>query len=190
MEKISVINRSSSTAIYTIPEDNITRIFAPGETKKIDKQELEKLTYQPGGREIIEQCFLIQNEELVSEFIGEQEPEYWLTPENVKNLLLNESADRLYDCLTFGAKNEGVIDLIKKIAVDLPLNDMSKLDMIYKITGFNAKAAIENNRLSRENITDVKKDAPKRRVSLDKSTSISTPTERVATPRYNVVKRS
>lgn len=50
----NVKNRSSSVAVYRIPELNIRREFAPGETKKISFGELEKLTYQSGGRELIE----------------------------------------------------------------------------------------------------------------------------------------
>lgn len=50
----NVKNRSSSTVVYRIPEDNIRREFAPGETKKIAFGELEKLTYQQGGREMLE----------------------------------------------------------------------------------------------------------------------------------------
>jgi hypothetical protein len=184
MSKISVLNRSGSTAIYTIPEDNITRIFAPGETKNIEENELEKLTYQPGGKEIIEQCFLIQNEELVEEFLGEQEPEYWLTPEGVKDLLLKESADRLHDCLTFGP--QGVQDLVKDYAVSLPVTDIAKLDIIKEVTGFDAASAIKNNRAALEdNDSVVKKTSQQRRVALD-----TNKTERVATPRYNVVRRS
>ncbi len=41
----NVKNRSSSTVVYRIPEDNIRREFAPGETKRISFGELEKLTY-------------------------------------------------------------------------------------------------------------------------------------------------
>jgi hypothetical protein len=41
----NVKNRSASIVVYAIPEDGIRRSFAPGETKKISYQELEKLTY-------------------------------------------------------------------------------------------------------------------------------------------------
>ena len=42
----NVKNRSASVVVYKIPEDGIRRSFAPGETKKISFEELEKLTYQ------------------------------------------------------------------------------------------------------------------------------------------------
>ena len=50
----NVKNRSSSVVVYRIPEDNLRREFAPGETKRIPFSELEKLTYQQGGREMLE----------------------------------------------------------------------------------------------------------------------------------------
>jgi hypothetical protein len=50
----NVKNRSSSVVVYRIPETNLRREFAPGEIKKIPFGELEKLTYQQGGREMLE----------------------------------------------------------------------------------------------------------------------------------------
>ena len=52
--KIAVTNRSFGTVIYNIPEMGLRREFAPKETKKITPTELEALTSQPGGRELIE----------------------------------------------------------------------------------------------------------------------------------------
>jgi hypothetical protein len=49
----NVKNRSSSRVIYRIPELNIRREFMPGETKKISYEELEKLSYRPGGENLI-----------------------------------------------------------------------------------------------------------------------------------------
>jgi hypothetical protein len=49
----NVKNRSSSRVVYRIPEINIRREFMPGETKKIDHEELEKLSYRPGGENLI-----------------------------------------------------------------------------------------------------------------------------------------
>jgi hypothetical protein len=49
-----VKNRSASKVVYRIPEANIRREFAPGESKKISYKELEQLSYQAGGREIME----------------------------------------------------------------------------------------------------------------------------------------
>jgi hypothetical protein len=49
----NVKNRSASTIVYKIPEDNLRRRFTPGETKRISYDELLKLSYQPGGKEMM-----------------------------------------------------------------------------------------------------------------------------------------
>ena len=45
INKVAVKNRSNSTVVYSIPEMNIRREYAPGETKKVPKEEIEALTY-------------------------------------------------------------------------------------------------------------------------------------------------
>ena len=57
MEKkvFEVLNRSSGTVAYYLPDLDITRSFEPGEIKRISFEELEKLSYQEGG------LYLIQN---------------------------------------------------------------------------------------------------------------------------------
>ena len=40
-----VKNRGAGHVSYRIPEDGIRREFAPGETKRINFRELEKLSY-------------------------------------------------------------------------------------------------------------------------------------------------
>ena len=62
-EKIfcNVKNRSASIIIYRIPEEGIRREFAPGEVKRIELAELEKLNYQQGGKEIIGHFLQVQS---------------------------------------------------------------------------------------------------------------------------------
>lgn len=139
--KVKVINRSSSGVFYTIPEDNITRFFAKGESKMIDHKEIEKLTYQPGGLELIKDCLLIEDDKIVANTIGEQEPEYKMTEDQIKDVLLNGSYDKFLDVLDFAP--EGVIDIIKSLAVSLPLTDTTKMGALKRKTGFDAAKAIE-----------------------------------------------
>jgi hypothetical protein len=54
MDKMyNVKNRSSSRVVYRIPDLGIRREFMPGEVKKISYEELEKLSYRPGGENLI-----------------------------------------------------------------------------------------------------------------------------------------
>lgn len=61
-----VKNRSASMVVYKIPEDGIRREFAPGESKKIKFGELEKLSYQAGGRALMTNFLQITNEKVTS----------------------------------------------------------------------------------------------------------------------------
>ena len=128
----NVRNRSSSRVCYVIPEDGIRREFAPGEAKKISFQELEQLSYQPGGREIMTHFLQIQSQEAVDNLGLQVEPEYNMTEEQIKDLILKGSLDEFLDCLDFAPT--GVIDLIKTFAVQMPLNDIEKCKAIKEKT--------------------------------------------------------
>lgn len=139
--KVRVLNRSRATVVYTLEDDRITRTFAPNEEKELDSSEMEKLTYQPGGSKLIEMCLLIKDAETVNNLIGEQEPEYWMDLENIKKEIIDCSVDRFKDILDFAP--EGCIDIIKDLAVSLPLRDSFKMDALREKTGFDARKAIE-----------------------------------------------
>ena len=140
--KIKVKNRSFGSVGYTIPDlNNLHREFEFNEQKELTYEELFKLSQVPGGMYIIENYLTIDNEEVVAALLGEVEPEYYYTSEDVTELLKNGSLDQLEDCLNFAPG--GVIDLIKEIAVKLPLNDVAKRDLITKKTNFNVAQAIE-----------------------------------------------
>ena len=146
---IEVTNRSTGSAGYTIPDlNNLYRSYSAGETKKVTAEEMRKLAQVPGGKALIEDCLIIKNEELVNEVLGNVEIEYYYNEEEVKDLLLNKPLDALLDCLDYAPA--GTIDLVKKVAVDLEIVDISKRDAILKATGFNVTKAIEINHLTQD----------------------------------------
>ena len=84
---IKVTNRDSGFVGYSIPDlNNLYRKFAPGETKNITFEELEKLSWIQGGKRIIKNYLIIDNEEAVAELLGEVEPEYYYSEEDIKKL--------------------------------------------------------------------------------------------------------
>ena len=139
---LKVKNRSASLAVYSIPEINIRREFAPGETKNITYGELEKLSYQPGGRAIMQNFLQIIDPEATGDLGINREPEYDLSEQQIVDLMTNGSLDAFLDCLDFAPV--GVIDLIKKFSVSLPLNDIDKRDALKKKTGFDVTVALAN----------------------------------------------
>lgn len=184
---IKVKNRDSGTVGYTIPElGNLHRSFSKGETKEIPMDELRKLSYISGGKILLQNYLIVQNQDALKELLSDNvEPEYYYGEEEVKKLLLTGSNDQLLDCLEFAP--EGVIGLVKDLAVSLKINDISKRNIILEKTGFNVTNAIAINE---ETIEDEGEEAKSSRrsapVTVEKSDE--TPKRRVAAPQqYNVV---
>lgn len=178
----NVKNRSASTVVYNIPEDGIRRSFAPGETKKISYQELEKLTYQAGGMNILTRFLQVQSDDVIKSFNMKVEPEYYMSEKDVAALITTGSLDAFLDALDFAPT--GIIDLIKKFSVSIPLVDVNKREALKKKTGFDVEAALRNIRAEQED--DEKRSiddeaAPKRRVQPE------APASRRTAPKYNVV---
>ena len=136
-----VKNRSASRVVYKDPELKVRREFQPGETKLISYEELEKLTYIPGGRNLMAN-FLQLEPQAVQEIGVPTEPEYFMSEEQVKDLLLNGSVDAFLDCLDFAPA--GVIDLVKQLAIVLPLTDIQKRRALKDKIGFDVDAAIKH----------------------------------------------
>lgn len=60
-----VTNRSAGLVCYTLPEMGIkNREFQPGETKKISAEELNNLSYKPGGVVLMRDYLIIQDPEV------------------------------------------------------------------------------------------------------------------------------
>lgn len=177
---LKVKNRSASLAVYSIPEINVRREFAPGETKNITYGELEKLSYQPGGRTIMQNFLQIIDPEATGDLGINREPEYDLSEQQIVDLMTNGSLDAFLDCLDFAPV--GVIDLIKKFSVSLPLNDIDKRDALKKKTGFDVTVALANMQKEKEDMDTPAVENKERRVKTE-----SAPEGRRTTPKYNVV---
>lgn len=153
---VRVTNRDNGHVGYRIPDmNNLVRDFSANETKNITVEELKKLAYISGGPTLIRDYLIIDDAEVVKEVLGEVEPEYYYTEDDVKNLLLNGSLDALKDCLEFAPK--GTIDLVKKLAIEMPLNDIAKRKAILEMTGFNVDAAIMINEETKDEIEDTQR---------------------------------
>lgn len=180
----NVKNRSASVIVYNIPEEGIRRSFAPGETKQISYRELEKLTYQAGGMNLLTKFLQVQSADVLKSFNMKVEPEYHMSEQDVAVLLTSGSLDEFLDALDFAPT--GIIDLIKKFSVSLPLVDPAKRDALKKKTGFDVEAALRNIRAEQEDekpTIDDSNAAPKRRVQKDAAP------ERRTVPKYNIVSK-
>lgn len=164
---MKIKNRSASVVGYTIPDLNVRRRFAPNEVKELPFEEIEKLLYQPGGRQLFLDDLQVSAEDMVKLGFGSQEPEYFYSLEEIKTIMTQGSLDQFLDLLDFVPN--GGIDLIKDLAVKLPLTDMNKIDALKNKTGYDAGKAIANNKavekdLQGENAVETV-EAPKRRTA-------------------------
>lgn len=140
----NVKNRSAGRVLYSIPEVGIRREFAPGEVKRISAEELEKLSFQPGGREIMSQFLQIQSQEAIDNLGIAVEPEYNMTEAQIQKLILSGSLDEFLDCLDFAPI--GTIDLLKAYCVTLPVTDYEKRQALKAKLNFDVDSAIENSK--------------------------------------------
>ena len=140
---VNVKNRGTGEVGYTLPDTGVRRTWMPGEVKKsISVAELEQATYIPGGQKLM-QKYLVINDKDVCDYLGiETEPEYFYGEDEIKILLKSGTLDQLLDCLDFAPT--GVLDLVKKIAVETKLNDVQKRQAIKDKIGFDITAAISN----------------------------------------------
>ena len=153
----NVKNRSASRVGYYIPEDNIRRTFAPGETKKVSGEELVALSYQPGGRELMVAFLQIQSDQMLNHLNINPQQEYYMNEQQIVELLKSGSLDAFLDCLDFAP--EGVLDLVKKYALSLPLEDLNKRRALKEKTGFDVDKAIMLNEAEKAPETTVAKPA-------------------------------
>ena len=177
----NVKNRSAGMVVYRIPEIGIRREFAPGETKRITFDELEKLTFQTGGRTLMNKYLQIEAVEVLNELNLAHEPEYFMSEAQITKLLKEGSMDEFLDCLDFAPV--GVIDLIKQIAVKMPLNDVEKRKALLEKTGFNVTTAIDLSAAEKE-VEDNK--AQERRVKPAETSA--TPGRRTSGEKYTITK--
>lgn len=178
----NIKNRSGSHVVYTIPEIGVRRSFAPGEVKKITFEELEKLTYQSGGMEILSRFLQIQDTQVINNFNMKVEPEYHMNEQQVANLVLNGSLDAFLDALDFAP--DGVIDLIKRMCISIPVTDYNKMKALKEKTGLDVEAALKNIRAEKEDEATIDDSTPQRRVK-----PADVPEGRRTAPKYNVVSK-
>ena len=159
--EIKLTNRDNGAVGYTIPDLNLRRSFSAGETKTVTFDEIEKLSWSRGGLSLLKNYLIIQDKEAAEEILGSVEPEYFYTKDTVKTLLTEGTLEQLQDTLEFGPK--GVIDLVKKEAVDLPVNNVAMREEILNKTKFNVDKAIEIKKASLEE--EVQEEPSKRKAA-------------------------
>ena len=188
---IRVKNRGASTVVYKLADKGIRREFQPGQVMSISAEELEELTFQPGGTMLLSQFLQILDMEGIQAARIKTEPEYHMSEADVAKLITSGSLDAFLDALDFAPIS--VIDLIKKLSVSIPMVDIPKRKALKEKTGFDVEAALKHQEEDKEDTQTtilkqnnngerrVKNDAPAGRRTTP------TVTAPAAAPKYNIV---
>lgn len=191
---IKVTNRSRGSVGYKIPDmNNLQRHFEYNETKLVPEEEIRKLDWTPGGHILIKDYLKVEDEELVKELLHEVQPEYNYTEEEIKEILLGNDMDLFDDCLNFGP--DGVVDMMKDLAVTLEIPDVRKRDAISKKTNSNIDNMIKINQLSQEENQEPVETMQRKTAGLvKKAEDSSTPQRKTAgmnqSGKYKVISKS
>ena len=139
---ITVVNRYSGVVGYEVPELQVRRNFFPNEHKEISYEELEKLSFNPGGEVILREYLEITDKEVANKLLHQSpEPEYFYSQDDVEKIMKEGTLDQFLDCLDFAPSV--ILDMIKNKAVEMPLNDVAKRNAIKEKLGFDVTRAIE-----------------------------------------------
>lgn len=179
--KIKIKNATNSKVGYLIPDfNNLYRSFMPGESKEITYEELEKLSFVPGGETLLRNHLIIDNKEALASILGDVEPEYFYTEKDVRYLLLSGTIDQFMDFLDFAP--EGMINLAKDLAVSTELNDVRKRDAIKNKTGFDVTKAIQINNETLDEVIEEEKTRRTVPVKIENDNFSTESDRRVTTP--------
>lgn len=190
-KKYRIKNRSASIVVYKIPEKGIRREFAPREVKLIPYSELVDLMFQPGGKEMMMDFLQLDDDQLINSFNMPVENEYYMSENQVADLIKTGSYDAFLDCLDYAPI--GVIDIVKRLAVSMPMTDMRKAQALKEKTGFDLEAALKNAKAEKEDEGEILEDTSKQRktssASTGRRTSTNYKTVEKTTPNYKVVSK-
>ena len=178
---VVVKNRNNGSTGYTLPDSNVRRTFAPGESKKIPLGELKSLQYSSGGSFILDNLLVIESQEALDALNMKVEPEYFYDEAKIRDLLYNSNMDEFLDFLDFAT--EGAIEIAKDIAVKEQIPDTRKREAISKKTGFNIDSAININKImdAEDEKTEETEQKKERRVQIE-----GQPTRRAAVPEIKI----
>lgn len=140
---VKVFNNSTGSVGYTV--DNITRKFdKPNSFRDVEFKELQDLFNTAGGRELFsEDILLIKDNSIREELSLHPMDKYILDEKGIKELF-SKSDDELEDVLQ--NCTDLILEKITQVAIDLPLNDLGKVNLVKTYTGLDIYSVIEEKK--------------------------------------------
>ena len=160
---VEVYNDYHSSVSYKL--DRITRSWDIGTVKKIKVAELYEAVNMKGGRYLFEQNILLIKESAVREALGLKVlDKYDISQKEIVELLQSGDRETLEDLLAYCS--ETTLSKIVQKAIDMPLSDMNKANLIKAYSGIDIVAVIkekEESETPKSDVTPSDGEAPARR---------------------------
>ena len=134
MKMVPVTNRDNGEVVVVLSNDKLIH-FNAGETRKISLEDLAEMRSGEGNRVLLKDYLMIKDQQALDYLEIETEPEYFYTKEEIRVLLETGTLEQLEDCLNFAP--EGVLDILKDVALSIELPDTRKRKLISQKTGYD-----------------------------------------------------
>lgn len=156
---VKVFNNSTGSVGYTV--DNVTRKFdKPNASRDVEFKELQNLFNVAGGRELFsEDILLIKDNTIREELSLHPMDKYILDEEGIVNLF-DSSDDELEDVLQ--NCTDLILEKITQVAIKLPLNELSKVNLIKNYSGLDIYSVIEESKVEKVDKKVTTNSKPKR----------------------------
>lgn len=143
--RVAVQNLTNNDVVYIDDNGGISRrhVFHPQQSIQVEKSLIERMQYDRGGSVLLKDYLSVKDAEIKKEIgIPEDQIEYDWTDKDVRTLLTSGSEDELRDALDFAP--QGIKDMIVDMAVNMPLQNRNKTEIIAEMTGRNIETMISN----------------------------------------------
>jgi hypothetical protein len=181
--KVSVSSRNAGSLAYTIPSLRVRREWSKsGEENFISIDELIELTTIPGGRKLLEEYLLINDDEAIEAVLGhEVQPEYKYTEKEIEFLLYGGTDEQFADCLDYAPA--GVLELLKNMAV------VKMPNTTFKVTAINDKFKINLSTLNKNYEADeIFEEATSLNGRRTAPVVVTAPPKTESAPKYKITK--
>ena len=192
-ELVSVRNRNNGSTSYMLPERNVKRFFAAGQTKKVPFYELSELMYTGGGEYLLKHLLVVEDADAIKELGFDVEPEYQYNEDDIRKILFNGTLDEFTDFLNFAP--DGALEIAKEMAVKEFLPNTDKRKLLGAKLDFNIDKAIEIESTINTDPDREEQESKKIEEALNKKERVATPVKagtvkpqrKAAAPNYKVV---
>lgn len=160
--KVTLTNMCKHAVTLSFPELRITRTFAgKGAHVSFDKDIFMEMVYDPGLMYMLENGMLFLDDMDIKKELG-LEPEDATEPQNIR-ILTDAEIKRYLTVLPVGELT-GVLKKLKKeqidsvidYAIEHELTDISRCDILKKMTGRDVIRAVQLNRAAKEELPEEK----------------------------------